>query len=298
MNLLNTIGNTAIVKLENYNTAAELYVKMEARNPGGSVKDRAALFMINGLSERGELRENSKIVVPTSGNTGIGLALICAIKKIGLVLTMPESMSIERRAILAAYGAEIVLTEASKGMNGAILKAEELVKEKGYILLDQFSNKDNARAHYETTGPEIFNTIPDLDIFVAGVGTGGTITGTGHYLKKKNANIKLVAVEPYESAVLSGEKANPHLIQGIGAGFIPSILDVKIIDEIIKVKGEDAIKTAKSLFVNEGISCGISCGAAFHAALELAKRAENKGKKILAILPDGGERYLSTKLFV
>lgn len=297
------IGKTPLVEIVNVEKAHDLkatvLVKLEYRNPAGSVKDRAALYMIKDAEEKGLLKEGSVIIEPTSGNTGIGLAAIAASRGYRAILTMPETMSVERRNILKAYGAEIVLTEGSKGMKGAIAKAEELAKEiEGAFIPGQFDNPANAQAHYETTGPEIWeDTEGKVDFFVAGVGTGGTVTGTGKFLKEKNANVKVVAVEPASSPVLSEGKAGAHKIQGIGAGFVPGVLDTGIYDEIIKVENEDAFATSKELTKKEGILTGISSGAALHAGIELAKRPENEGKTIVVLLPDSGDRYYSTPLF-
>ena len=297
------IGKTPLVEIVNVEKAHDLkatvLVKLEYRNPAGSVKDRAALYMIKDAEEKGLLKEGSVIIEPTSGNTGIGLAAIAAARGYRAILTMPETMSVERRNILKAYGAEIVLTEGSKGMKGAIAKAEELAKEiEGAFIPGQFDNPANAQAHYETTGPEIWeDTEGKVDFFVAGVGTGGTITGTGKFLKEKNANVKVVAVEPASSPVLSEGTAGAHKMQGIGAGFVPSVLDTRIYDEIIKVENEDAFAASKELTKKEGILTGISSGAALHAGIELAKRPENEGKTIVVLLPDSGDRYYSTPLF-
>lgn len=297
------IGKTPLVEIANVEKAHDLkatvLVKLEYRNPAGSVKDRAALYMIKDAEEKGLLKEGSVIIEPTSGNTGIGLAAIAAARGYRAILTMPETMSVERRNILKAYGAEIVLTEGSKGMKGAIAKAEELAKEiEGAFIPGQFDNPANAQAHYETTGPEIWeDTEGKVDFFVAGIGTGGTITGTGKFLKEKNANVKVVAVEPASSPVLSEGTAGAHKIQGIGAGFVPSVLDTKIYDEIIKVENDDAFAASKELTKKEGILTGISSGAALHAGIELAKRPENEGKTIVVLLPDSGDRYYSTPLF-
>lgn len=278
---------------------AKLLVKLEYQNPAGSVKDRAAFYMIKDAEEKGLLKEGSVIIEPTSGNTGIGLAAIAAAKGYRAILTMPDTMSVERRNILKAYGAEIVLTEGAKGMKGAIAKAEELAGEiEGAYIPAQFDNPANAQAHYETTGPEIWaDTDGTVDIFVASVGTGGTITGTGKYLKEKNAAIKVVAVEPASSPVLSGGQAGAHKIQGIGAGFVPTVLDTGIYDEIITVENDLAFETSKELTKREGLLTGISSGAALYAAVELAKRPENEGKTIVVLLPDSGDRYYSTPLF-
>lgn len=297
------IGKTPLVEVTNvekaHNVKARVLVKLEYRNPAGSVKDRAALYMIKDAEERGLLKTGSVIIEPTSGNTGIGLAALAATKGYRMILTMPETMSIERRNILRAYGAEIVLTPGGEGMKGAIDKAAELAKEiEGAFIPGQFDNEANARAHYETTGPEIWNdTDGEVDIFVAGVGTGGTITGTGRYLKEKNPKLKVVAVEPAASPVLSEGKAGAHKIQGIGANFVPSLLDTTIYDEIICIENEDAFTASKELTKREGILTGISSGAALHAGLELASRKENEGKTIVVLLPDSGDRYYSTPLF-
>lgn len=297
------IGKTPLVEVANIERAhalkAKVLVKLEYRNPAGSVKDRAALYMIRDAERKGILKEGSVIIEPTSGNTGIGLAAIAAAKGYRTILTMPETMSVERRNILKAYGAEIVLTEGAKGMKGAIEKAEELAKEiKGAFIPGQFDNPANAQAHYETTGPELWeDTDGGLDIFVAGVGTGGTLTGTGRYLKEKKPDIKLIAVEPADSPVLSEGRAGAHKIQGIGAGFVPKVLDTGIYDEIITVESEDAFAASKELTRREGILTGISSGAALWAAVRLAKHPENEDKTIVALLPDSGDRYYSTPLF-
>ncbi len=297
------IGKTPLVEVTNIEQAhdlkAKVLVKLEYRNPAGSVKDRAAFYMIKDAEERGILKQGSVIIEPTSGNTGIGLAAIAAAKGYRAILTMPDTMSMERRNILKAYGAEIVLTEGAKGMKGAIAKAEELAQEiAGAFIPAQFDNPANAQAHYETTGPEIWeDTEGNIDIFVASVGTGGTITGTGKFLKEKNAAVRVVAVEPASSPVLSGGQPGAHKIQGIGAGFVPTVLDTGIYDEIITVENDQAFEVSKELTKREGILTGISSGAALHAAVELAKRPENAGKIIVALLPDSGDRYYSTPLF-
>ncbi|MBQ8296952.1 MAG: cysteine synthase A [Ruminococcus sp.] len=297
------IGNTPLVEVinieKNQGLEATLLVKLEYFNPAGSVKDRIAKSMIEDAEKKGLLNSNSVIIEPTSGNTGIGLAAIAASKGYRVILTMPETMSVERRNILKAYGAEIVLTEGSKGMKGAIAKAKELAEtyENSFIPA-QFENPANPEAHRQTTGPEIWNdTDGRVDIFVAGVGTGGTVTGVGEYLKSKNPNIKIAVVEPADSPVLSEGKPGPHKIQGIGAGFVPNTLNTNIYDEIIKVSNDDAFAAGKLIAKQEGVLVGISSGAALHAALEIAKRPENKGKTIVAILPDSGDRYYSTQLF-
>lgn len=299
MNLLESIGSTPLVRLERIREAqdAEILVKLESRNPGGSIKDRAALRMVEAALERGRLKPGGTLVEPTSGNTGIGLAVAATWLNLKLVLTMPESMSEERKALLRGFGATLVLTPASEGMAGAVREANRLASECGYVLLDQFSNPDNADAHYRSTGPEILREAKTLDAFVAGVGTGGTITGIGRFLREHLPAVGLYAVEPAESAVLSGKPAGPHLIQGIGAGFVPKVLDRSILTGILPVPGEEALKMARRLLTEEGISCGISSGANVVGALMLAARPEFKGKRIVTVLPDTGERYLSTRLF-
>ena len=297
------IGNTPLLELthleEAYGLKAAILAKLEYLNPAGSVKDRIAKAMIDDAEQKGLLKKGSVIIEPTSGNTGIGLASVAAARGYRIIIVMPETMSVERRQLMKAYGAELVLTEGAKGMKGAIAKAHELAKEiPNSFVPGQFVNPANPKAHFETTGPEIWaDTDGKVDIFVAGVGTGGTITGTGKFLKSKNPNVKVVAVEPKTSAVLSTGVAGPHKIQGIGAGFVPEVLDTKVYDEIIAVDNDDAFKTGKEFGRREGVLVGISSDAAIWAAIELAKRPENEGKTIVVLLPDTGDRYLSTPLF-
>ena len=300
---IDLIGNTPLVEVKNIEKElgleARVLVKLEYFNPAGSVKDRIAKGMIEDAEEKGLLKEGSVIIEPTSGNTGIGLAAIAAAKGYRIILTMPETMSVERRNILKAYGAEIVLTEGARGMKGAIAKADELEKEiPNSFIPGQFVNPANPAAHRATTGPEIWNdTDGDVDIFIAGVGTGGTLTGVGEYLKEKKPDVKIVALEPATSPVLSEGKSGAHKIQGIGAGFVPDVLNTKVYDEIITVENDDAFTTGKLLAKHEGVLVGISSGAALWAAIDYAKRPENKGKTIVALLPDNGDRYYSTPLF-
>lgn len=297
------IGNTPLLRASNYikahNLQADILVKLEYFNPAGSTKDRIAKSMIEDAEKRGVLKSNSVIIEPTSGNTGIGLAAIAAARGYKTIITMPETMSMERRNLLKAYGAQIVLTDGKAGMKGAIAKAEELAASTpNSFIPSQFTNPANPRAHYQTTGPEIWNDVNGkVDIFLAGVGTGGTLSGTGKYLKEKNPAVKIYAVEPKTSPVLSEGKAGPHKIQGIGAGFVPKTLDTSIYDGIITISNEDAFKFGRIFSHSEGVLVGISSGAAFAAAVQLAQKPENKGKTIVAILPDTGERYLSTALF-
>ena len=298
------IGKTPLLEVRNFSRAegvegATVLAKLEYLNPAGSVKDRVALAMIEDGEKKGILKKGAAIIEPTSGNTGIGLAAVAAARGYRTILTLPDTMSVERRNLLKAYGAELVLTEGAKGMKGAIEKAEELQRSiPGAVILGQFDNPANPAVHAATTGPEIWeDTDGKVDIFVAGVGTGGTITGVGTFLKSRNPKIKVVAVEPEDSPVLSGGKPGSHKIQGIGAGFVPKVLNINVYDEVIRIKSEDAFAAGKKIAVKEGILVGISSGAALAAAVELAKREENKGKTIVALLPDSGDRYLSTPMF-
>lgn len=297
------VGKTPLLELthieKELNLQAKIYAKLEYLNPAGSVKDRVAKAMIEKAEKSGKLKADSVIIEPTSGNTGIGLASVATAKGYRIIIVMPETMSVERRKLIKAYGAELVLSDGSKGMTGAIQKAEELAKEiPNSIIAGQFVNPENPRAHYETTGPEIYaDTDGKVDIFVAGVGTGGTITGTGKYLKEQKPDIQVIAVEPASSPVLSEHRAGAHKIQGIGAGFVPEILDTTVYDEVIKVENEAAFEMGRMIGNKEGVLVGISSGAALYGAIEVAKREENKGKNIVVILPDSGDRYLSTELF-
>ena len=292
------IGNTPLLKI-NANTNGNIFAKLECFNPAGSAKDRVAYSIIKDAEEKGILKNGSTIIEPTSGNTGIGIAAIGVSKGYRVIIVMPDTMSVERRKLMTAYGAELVLTDGKLGMSGAIEKAEELQKEiPESLVAGQFVNPANAMAHYKTTGPEIWNdTDGKIDVFVAGVGTGGTITGVGEYLKERNPNVEIVAIEPDTSAVLSGESAGAHKLQGIGAGFIPEVLNTKVIDKIIKVSADDAYNTARNLAKTQGVLVGISSGAALFGALTLAKKEEYKGKNIVVLLPDTGDRYLSTDLY-
>ena len=302
-NVSQLIGNTPIIRLHSVEKAlglkAAVYAKVESFNPAGSAKDRVGMALIVDAEKRGLLKPGATIIEPTSGNTGIGLASYAASRGYRVILTMPDTMSVERRSLLAAFGAEVVLTEGSKGMQGSIDKADELAAQiEGSFIPGQFDNPANVRVHYETTGPEIWRDVDGkLDYFVAGVGTGGTITGAGRYLKEQNPAVKVVAVEPASSPLLSGGKAGPHGLQGIGANFVPSILDVNVYDEIIAVSDEDAYEKGRLIASREGFLVGITSGAALHAAVVLARRAENYGKNIVAFLPDTGDRYLSTPMF-
>lgn len=296
--MLDLIGNTPIIKLNNLTPkdSAEVYVKLEKYNLGGSIKDRAALGMIEEAEKQGLLKEGSIIVEPTSGNTGIALAMIGRLKGYKVIIVMPDTMSKERRELIKAYGAELILTDGTEGMNGAIEKAKELSKKDNYFMPQQFENIANREKHYYTTAEEIYNDISDLDVFIAGVGTGGTISGVGKKLKEKIKDIKIIAVEPKKSPVLSGGRAGAHKIQGLGSGFVPDIYDEEVIDEIMKVSDEDSYKTTKLIAKKEGLLLGISSGAAIHAAIEVAKKL-GKGKKVLAIAPDGGEKYISLGIY-
>ena len=301
--IIDTIGRTPVVELKNlekkFNLEARLFAKVEFFNPGGSVKDRIAKAMIEDAEAKGLINKDTVLIEPTSGNTGIGLSMVAASKGLRIIIVMPETMSVERRNLMKAYGAELVLTEGAKGMKGAIAKAEELAKETpNSFIPSQFTNIANPKIHYETTGPELYSDMDgNIDIFVAGVGTGGTISGTGKYLKERKPSIKVVAVEPATSPVLSKGTPGPHKIQGIGAGFVPDTLDTSIYDEIITIENEEAFEMGRTSARNEGLLVGISSGAALAAAIKLAKRPENKGKNIVALLPDTGERYLSTAMF-
>ena len=297
------VGNTPLVRIDNFasetGVAATLLVKLEGKNPAGSAKDRVAKQMIDAAEKNGTLKKGATIIEPTSGNTGIGLAAIAAAKGYRVILTMPDTMSIERRKLISAFGAEVVLTEGKLGMNGAIAKAQELLSEiDGSILAGQFSNPQNPAAHYLTTGPEIWNdTDGTVDIFVAGIGTGGTVSGVGKYLKEKNPDIKIIGVEPSDSPFITEGRSGAHKIQGIGAGFVPENLDMSVVDEVLAVRSEDAYDKARLLAKKEGVLTGISSGAALHAASVVAARGENKGKTVVVLLPDMGDRYLSTELY-
>lgn len=298
-NAIDMIGGTPLLKLSKIvgKDSADVYVKLEKLNPGGSIKDRAALGMVEAAEKQGYLKPGNVIVEPTSGNTGIALAMIGKLKGYKVIIVMPDTMSVERRSLMTAYGAELILTEGSKGMKGAIAAAEELTsKNEGYFLPQQFTNLANSQKHYETTAVEIYNDVSDVDVFTAGVGTGGTISGVGRKLKELNNNIKIVAMEPANSPVISGGQPSPHKIQGIGAGFIPSVYDKNVVDEVITVTDEDAFKYARLLAKEEGILVGISSGANVAAAIKLAQKL-GKGKKIVTVAPDGGEKYLSMGLF-
>lgn len=297
-NVLDMIGNTPILKVTNIDkeNRGEVYLKLEKFNPGGSVKDRAALGMIEEAERLGHLKKGSVLVEPTSGNTGIGIAMIGKLKGYDVVIVMPESMSMERRALVKAYGAKLVLTDGSKGMKGAIAKAEELVKEKGYVMLQQFNNVANSKKHYETTAEEIIKDIPDITAVVAGVGTGGTISGIGKRMKEINKEIEVVAVEPEKSPVISGGEPGPHKIQGIGAGFIPTIYNSSVVDTVMQISDKEAINMAREIALKEGILLGISAGAALAAAIKKAREL-GANSKVIAIAPDGGEKYISTGLY-
>lgn len=290
------IGNTPMIKIENDNMA-DIYLKVESFNPGGSIKDRPALYMIERAEEKGLLKKGMTIIEPTSGNMGIAISMVGASKGYKVIVVMPDTMSVERQMLMKAYGAELILTDGKEGMKGSVELAKELAEEKGYFMPSQFENENNAKAHYETTGLEILNDLDGkIDLFIAGVGTGGTITGIGRRLKEANKDIEIVAIEPDDSAILSGDKAGPHGIQGIGANFIPEILDREIIDSVLRVSNEDAFEYSRKLGREYGILSGISSGANFYGAIEMAKKL-GKGKNLVTVLPDNGERYLSTDLF-